>query len=87
MSDVIATNVRPGDDLLTDIFASIKGAGAAVQNVTNQWAALQAQNDDIANQRWTLNNAAYQFQQMTPFAQLALAAAAAWMFVSLVKKG
>jgi hypothetical protein len=87
MSDVIASNVRPGDDLLADIFGAMKGAGAAVQNVTNQWAALQAQNDDIANGRWTLNNAVYQYQQMTPVAQIALAAAAAWMFSALLKKG
>jgi hypothetical protein len=81
--DVIATNAAPGDNSLASIFGSI---GTGIQNVTNQIAALQAQNDDIAHQRFTLNNLVYQFQQLTPLGQIAAAAAAAYVIAALVKK-
>lgn len=87
MADVISTNPTPGDDPLASIFGYLKGIGSGIQRVTNDWAALEAQNADISGGRWTLNNAVYQFQQLTPVGQLAIAGAFAYVVSTLIKKG
>lgn len=83
--------VDEGASPMEDIFGPIKYAttqiGGAVQSLTNNWAALEAQNADIAGGRWTLNNAAYQFRQLTPIGQLAVMAALAYAVASLASKG
>jgi len=83
--------VDPGATALEDIFGPVKSAltqlGAAYQKASNDWAALQAQNADIAGGRWTLNNAVYQFNQLTPIGQLGIMAALAYVVTSLIKKG
>lgn len=81
-TDIFGTNAAPGDNTLQNIFGGIAGQ---IQGITNQWAALQAQNSDIANGRWTLNNAVFQFQQLSPAAQIAALAALAWVAVKLTK--
>ncbi len=87
MDDTIATNVSEGDDLLQSIFGAFRGVGAGIQKVSNDWAALTAQNRDIAEGRWSLNNAVYQFQQLTPMGQLAIAGAVAYVVASFIRKG
>jgi len=87
MDDTIATNVLPGDDLLQSIFGAFRGVGAGIQRVSNDWAALAAQNRDIEEGRWTLNNAVYQFQQISPVGQLAIAGSVAYVVASLIRKG
>lgn len=83
--------MNPTDDPLADIFgnlkAQIESLGRTYQTASNQWAALQAQNADIAGGRWTLNNAVYQFNQLTPIGQLGIMAALAYVVTSLIKKG
>ncbi len=65
-----------GTPTLADLFGEIKTDAVRVartyQSMSNDWAALEAQNDDIRNGRWTLNNAVYQFNQLTPMGQLVL---------------
>lgn len=81
-TDVIASNVSPGDDTLAGIF---NGIASSVQGFTNQWAALRAQNDDITAGRWTMNNAAFQFRELPPASQALIVAAAAWVVLKLAK--
>lgn len=81
-TDVIASNVTPGDDTLAGIFS---GIATSVQNMTNQWAALQAQNDDIEKGRWTLNNVAFQFKELPTVSQALLLAAAVWLVLRMTK--
>lgn len=73
-------------DALTAIFGGIQDVAGAVQRGTNQWAALQAQNADIAGGRWTLNNAAYQYGQLSPGAQAAVLAALAYVGVKVLAR-
>jgi len=81
--------VDNGADALTSIFGNIKAAvgnlAYAYKDASNSLAALEAQNSDIANGRWTLNNMAYQFGQLSPAAQAALVGALAWVVVAVVK--
>lgn len=81
--------VDQGATPLEDIFGPINEAvtklGNAYQKATNDWAALQAQNADIAGGRWTLNNAVYQFNQLQPVGQLAVMAAIAYLAAKLLK--
>lgn len=83
--------VDSGATTLEDIFGPVKSAltqlGTAYQKASNDWAALQAQNADIAAGRWTLNNAVYQFNQLTPIGQLGIMVALAYVVTSLIKKG
>lgn len=83
--------MNPNDDPLADVFgnlkAQIESLGRTYQTASNQWAALQAQNADIANGRWTLNNAVYQFNQLQPVGQLAVMAAVAYLAAQLIRKG
>ena len=83
--------VDEGADTLSDFFGRIKaaasGAGASWQQLSNDWAALEAQNNDIANGRWTLNNLVYQFKQLDQTAQIALVAGFAYVVASFVRKG
>ena len=78
-------------DSLNDLFGTVtdtaKSIGANYQRLTNDLAALQAQNADIANGRWTLNNAVYQFNQLTPVGQLAVMASIAYLAAKLLTKG
>lgn len=85
--DVIATNINQGDDLLNSIFGTFRQIGAGIQKVSNDWAALSYQNRDIEEGRWTLNNAVYQFQQLSPIGQLAIAGSVAYVVASLIRKG
>lgn len=80
MTDVIATNAAPGDNSLADILGGLPNA---IQSLTNNIAALSAQNSDIANGRWTLNNAVYQFQQMPQATQAMVLAALAYIAVKV----
>jgi hypothetical protein len=80
----------PGADSLDNImsgFPNLNQIGPAIQKFTNQVAMLQAQNDDIANGRWTLNNLVAQWNTMTPNGQLAAAAIAIAVAYVLLKKG
>jgi hypothetical protein len=81
--------MNPTDDPLADIFGNLKARieslGRTYQTASNQWAALQAQNADIAGGRWTLNNAVYQFNQLQPVGQLAVMAAIAYLAAKLLK--
>ncbi len=80
MSDVIATNAAAGDDPLRSIMGvDLSQIGASIQRVSNDIAALSAQNDDIAHGRWTLNNAVYQFQQLSPASQTLFVAGAVYL--------
>lgn len=83
--------VDSGATPLEDIFGPIRYAvtqvGNAWHQASNDWAALEAQNADIAGGRWTLNNAAYQFRSLTPIGQLAIMAALAYVVTSFVRKG
>lgn len=81
-TDVIASNVSPGDDTLAGIF---NGIASSVQGFTNQWAALRAQNDDITAGRWTLNNAAFHFNEMPPVSRALIVAGLAYVAVHLFK--
>jgi len=87
MDDTIASNISEGDDLLQSIFGTFRQIGAGVQKVSNDWAALSYQNRDIADGRWSLNNAIYQFQQLSPIGQLAIAGSVAYVVASLIRKG
>lgn len=73
-------------DDLDAIFGNPEKIGAKVREVTNQWAALEAQNADIAGGRWTLNNAVYQFNQLSQVGQVAVMGALAWIVVAALKK-
>lgn len=75
------------EQLFADAGNTATQIGATYQRVTNDLAALEAQNRDIAGGRWTLNNAVYQFNQLTPLAQLAVMAALAYAVSTLIKKG
>lgn len=87
-----STQYVPVDDGATDlaaIFGEIKAAaskiGPAIQSISNDWAALEAQNRDIAGGRWTLNNAVYQFNTLSPAAQAALIFGAVYLVAHFVK--
>lgn len=88
-ADTIGTNAAPGDNSLEDLFGGLNPTTIAdgVHKITNQIAALEAQNADIAGGRWTLNNAVYQFQQLQPVGQLAVMGALAYVAVKLLKLG
>lgn len=87
-------NVSPytpddGADPLSNImsgFPNLNNIGPAIQKFTNQVAMLQAQNDDVANSRWTLNNLVAQWNTMTPQGQFYAAAIAAAVAYVLLKK-
>lgn len=83
--DVIATNQNAGDDLLSDIKGGFVGLGYAFQQMTNQWANLAAQNRDIEEGRWTLNNAVFQFKELPPASQAMIVAAGAWVVLKIIK--
>jgi hypothetical protein len=74
------------DDTLESIFGPLDALPAKIRDASNQWAALEAQNADIAGGRWTLNNAAYQFNQLTPVGQLAVMAMLAYVISSIIAK-
>lgn len=83
--------VDEGASAMEDIFGPVREAltklGTAYKQATNDLAALEAQNADIAGGRWTLNNAVYQFNQLQPVGQLAVMAAIAYLAAQLIRKG
>lgn len=85
MADTVIGQGNPGDDPLADILGPLKALGTSFQSFTNQWAALSAQNRDIAEGNWTLNNLVFQFKELPQATQTALIAAAAWLVFKFVK--
>lgn len=81
MSVADATNGNPGDDSLASIMG---GIAEAIHTASNQLSALRSQNADIAGGRWTLNNVAYQYGQLSPVAQVALMGALAYVALHLM---
>lgn len=69
------------DDILGNLSDTLKAVPDTLHKITNDLAALQAQNEDIANQRWTLNNAVYQFNKLDPIGQLAVVAGLGFLAV------
>lgn len=80
--------ILPGTNLATwdDVPTFIQQLGPQIQQLTNDFANLQAQNDDIAAGRWTPNNLVYQWGQLDTLGKLAVAAAG-WFILRTVLKG
>lgn len=85
MADTIAGQGNPNDDPLAEIMGAIKAIGVSFQAMTNQWAALSAQNRDIEDGAWTMNNAVFQFKELPQSSQLLLIAAASFLVLKFAK--
>lgn len=81
--DVITGSTNAGADDLSGIMGRL---GGSIQTLSNNWAALMAQHDDIAAGRWTLNNAVYQFNVLSPLGQAAVIAGVLYLGAALLRK-